>query len=76
MENLPKLDPNVLDDIEVLELMSDVLVKGKRLLAPDLFRKVLGEDGYAQLKAHFAKDGKTSLNDMIEWLGSDAFAKN
>lgn len=75
MDKLPKLTPDMLDDIDVLELISEIDA-GAIVKVPALFRKLFGEDGYAAVKAHLAHDGKCKATDMIAWFGEQAAAKN
>ena len=75
MDNLPKLTPEMIDDIEVLELICDIDA-GAVVKVPALFRKLFGEDGYAAVKAHLAKDGKCKASDLIAWFMEQSAAKN
>ena len=73
--SLPKLTPDMIDDVDVLELISEV-ESGNIVKVPVLFRKLFGDDGYAAIKASLAKDGKTKASDLIAWFGEQAAAKN
>lgn len=75
MENLPKLTAEMLDDVEVLELISEI-DGGAIVKVPALFRRLFGEEGYAAIKASLAKDGKTKASDLVAWFGGQAAAKN
>lgn len=75
MDGLPKLTAEALDDIEVLELLSDIDA-GAIVKVPALFRRLFGEDGYAAVKAHLAKDGRCKASDLLSWFAEQASAKN
>lgn len=75
MGAVPKLTPEMLDDIEVLELLSEI-DKGALVKVPELFRRVFGADGYEAVKAHLSEDGRTKASDMIAWFVGQAAAKN
>ena len=73
--SLPKLTADMIDDVDVLELISEVEA-GNIVKVPVLFRRLFGDDGYDAIKAHLAKDGKTKASDLIAWFGEQAAAKN
>lgn len=73
--SLPKLTPEMIDDVDVLELISEV-ESGNIVKVPTLFRKLFGDEGYDAIKASLAKDGKTKASDLIAWFGEQAAAKN
>lgn len=75
MDGLPKLTGDMLDDIDVLDLVSQVDA-GQIGKVPALFRAVFGEDGYRAIKAALAVDGKTKASDMLAWFRGQAAAKN
>lgn len=75
MDNLPKLTREMLDDIEVLELISEIDA-GAIVKVPALFKAMFGEDGYKAVKAHLTKDGKCKASDLVAWFGEQASAKN
>lgn len=69
-----RLTADDFDDIEVVELMADPSDRNTVLL----FKRLLGEEGYARLKAELAgESGRTRLSAMTAWLnGQMADLKN
>lgn len=69
-----RLTADDFDDIEVVELMANPTDRNTVLL----FKKLLGDDGYARLKADLADEsGRTRLTSMTAWLnGQMAGLKN
>lgn len=76
MDKLPKLTQDMIDDIEVLELISEIDA-GAIVKVPALFRTLFGEDGYAAVKAHLSdENGKCKASALIAWFMEQAAAKN
>ena len=73
--SLPKLTADMLDDVDVLELISDVDA-GNIVKVPALFRAIFGEEGYRAIRAELAVDGKTKASALVEWFKEQAVAKN
>ena len=73
--SLPKLTPDMLDDVDVLELLCEV-DGGNISKVPALFKAIYGEEGYRAIRTELAVDGKTKASAMVEWFKSQAEVKN
>ena len=56
------------DDIETLELLADA-EDGDAFAVVRLMRHVFGEEQYANVKASLRKGGRTSVTDMLDFMG-------
>lgn len=63
----PRLEPEMLDNVEVLELLGKVQ-SGDLLAVPALFRALFGADGYEAVKEHLRDGGTVRASAMVEWL--------
>lgn len=73
--DMPKLTSDMLDDMDVLDLISQVDA-GQIGKVPALFRAIFGDDGYQAIKSNLAVDGKTKASDMLAWFREQSAAKN
>lgn len=63
-----RIPKDVIDDIEVVELLSDVQ-DGNIFSFAKLARRMFGEEGYQKVKDSLAdKDGRTRVTDMSDFL--------
>lgn len=69
MKKTPKLTPDMLDDIDVLELLGKVQ-SGDLLAVPKLFRAIFGDEGYESVKDSLRDGGTVKASAMVEWLVS------
>lgn len=56
------------NDIETLELLADI-DEGNPLKLVRLMAHVFGEEQYAAIKKSLAKDGRTTVSDMTDFMG-------
>ncbi len=57
------------DDIETLELLADV-DDGNVFAIVKLMKRIFGDEQYTNIKASLRKDGRTSVTDMVTFMGS------
>lgn len=59
------IDPEVLDDVELLEMIDGIENGEKPALIISLLKKLVGDDGYEQMKAYFVKkDGRFKMSKL------------
>ncbi len=56
------------NDIDTLELLADI-DGGNVLKLVRLMQHVFGEEQYAEIKKSLAKDGRTTVSDMTDFMG-------
>lgn len=56
------------NDIDTLELLADI-DGGNPLKLVRLMQHVFGEEQYAEIKKSLAKDGRTAVSDMTDFMG-------
>lgn len=60
-----KVDTNIIDDVDNLELINKIENGGYLYGIIEFLIKIIGQDGYDQLKAHFVEaEGKLSLTKL------------
>lgn len=60
-----KVDTNIIDDVDNLELINKIENAGYLYGIIEFLQKIIGQDGYDNLKAHFvAQEGKLSLTKL------------
>lgn len=60
-----KVDTNIIDDVDNLELINKIENGGYLYGIIEFLQKIIGQDGYDQLKAHFVQaEGKLSLTKL------------
>lgn len=62
-----KLDDDLLDDVEVLEMIDAVESENKPGAVIRLLKQIIGDDGYDAMKAYFVKkDGRFKMTKMMK----------
>lgn len=62
-----KLDDNLLDDVEVLEMIDAVESQNQPGAVIRLLKKIIHDDGYDEMKAYFVKkDGRFKMTKMMK----------
>lgn len=62
-----KLDDNLLDDVEVLEMIDAVESQNKPGQVINLLKQLIGDDGYDEMKAYFVKkDGRFKMTKVMK----------
>lgn len=56
------------NDMETLELLADI-DEGNLFASVKLMRHLLGDDQYRNVKASLRKEGRTSVTDMVSFMG-------
>lgn len=60
-----ELDTELLDDVELLEMIDGIENMERPALIITLLQKLIGEDGYTQMKAYFVKkDGRFKMSKL------------
>lgn len=58
----------LVNDIETLELLADI-DEGNPLKLVRLMAHVFGDEQYSAIKKSLAKDGRTTVSDMTDFMG-------
>ena len=62
-----KLNDDLLDDVEVLEMIDAVETQNQPGAVIRLLKQIIGEDGYTEMKAYFVnKDGRFKMTKMMK----------
>lgn len=62
-----KIDDNLLDDVEVLEMIDAVENQNRPGVIISLLRNLIGDDGYKAMKAYFVeKDGRFKMSKLMK----------
>lgn len=62
-----QLDEELLDDVELLEFIDGIENGEKPALIITLLEKLIGKDGYQEMKAYFVKkDGRFKMSKLME----------
>lgn len=62
-----KLNEELLDDVELLEMIDAIEHQNKPGVIISLLRNLVGEDGYADMKAYFVKrDGRFKMSTLMK----------
>lgn len=61
-----KIDDELLDDVEVLEMVDAIENKKQPGAIMSLLKSLIGEDGYKEMKAYFVeKDGRFKMSKLM-----------
>lgn len=61
------IDKTLLDDVEVLEALDSIENKQKPEMIITLLKRLVGDDGYAAMKAYFVqKDGRLKISELTK----------
>lgn len=58
----------IMDDIETVELLADI-DEGNPFKIVRLMKHVFGDAQYTEIKKSLAKDGRTAVSDMVDFMG-------
>lgn len=58
----------IMDDIETVELLADI-DEGNPFKIVRLMKHVFGGEQYDEIKKSLAKDGRTAVSDMVDFMG-------
>lgn len=58
----------IMDDIETVELLADI-DEGNPFKIVRLMKHVFGVEQYDEIKKSLAKDGRTAVSDMVDFMG-------
>lgn len=62
-----KIDEELLDDVELLEMIDGIENEEKPALIITLLKRLIGDDGYAAMKEYFVKkDGRFKMSALGE----------